>query len=531
MIIKPNKPKSGRKSVVKTELERERAHQAARLLTNSVAHALRSAASLGVLPVGADPTLDAWRALSANLLVMPPGQWKQDALPVSLDWSAMDQVLLADLLVVSGRPDVMKAAQLPWRTLENRITRDPYLIFHHNVYQPLGEYLNSTKEYNWVVSRLLRRELDGFSETTRGLGLTEDTQRIQRATKSLFDLGLDHDTRLPTECLGLCHEARFIDVSLIHEEHKLTKALLPKAKWTTPQQAAETLWALSLRSVQDWEADATAPAPLRDGTLAEHLIALLPDPNHALDLSVSMSVILGATQLSGIHPNTPREVSSPLVFACLLALHANTRHTLPATPATINQWCLDQVERSPDLLARVRQEVLLPLLDRVHFAEYGALEGKFDWTASVLFDRLSPHLPMADQQALAVMAFEGVLDRFRQGRSDQPYGPLEVSSSFPVVSTLPRACLSLECAQKFCDFMANSDLTWSDWGPNPVDHPDFAPLLAMFEPALVPAIGARLEQLAHVMEDPNQSADQMEKRLDLLAKAALTAPVKAKRKI
>lgn len=53
----------------------------------------------------------------------------------------------------------------------------------------------------------------------------------------------------------------------------------------------------------------------------------------------------------------------------------------------------------------------------------------------------------------------------------------------------------------------------------------------MFEPALVPAIGARLEQLSHVMEDPNQSADQMEKRLDLLAKAALTAPVKAKRKI
>lgn len=531
MIIKPNKPKSGRKSVVKTVLDRERARQAATLLTNSVAHALRSAASLGALPVGADPTLDAWRALSANLLVMPQGQWKHDALPVPLDWAELDQVLLADLLVVSGRPDVVKAAQLPWRTLENRVTRDPYLIFRHNLHQPLDEYLASAKEYNWVVSRLLRRELNGFSETTLGLGLTEDTQRIQRATKSLFDLGLDHDTRLPTECLGLCHEARFIDVSLIHEEHKLTKTLLAKAKWTTPQQAAETLWALSLRSVQDWEIYATAHAPLRDGTLAEHLLSLSPDPNHALDLSLSMSVILGATTLSGIHPNTPREISSPLAFACLLALHANTRQALPATPEIINQWCMDQVEQSPELLARVHREVLLPLLDRVHAAGYGALEGNFDWTASVLFDRLTPHLPVADQQALAVLAFEGVLDRFRSDRSDQPYGPLEVSSSFPVVSTLPRACLGLETAQKFCDFMANSDLTWSDWGPNPVDHSDFAPLLAMFEPALVPAIGARLEQLAHVMEDPNQSADQMEKRLDLLAKAALTAPVKAKRKI
>lgn len=504
----------------KSELARERAIIAQKHKTQTLSSIMRTAASSGALPVGQDPIIDAWRNLTANLLVMPPGQWKHDALLVPVQWSDLDQTMLADLLLISGRSDVIEALDIPWTTLSATPDRDGFMYDSgRHVYHALPVALAEFKDFSWLVTRLLRGEYNTHSAVTLEMGLSYDNSRMERVFNTTLALGLGPDTRVSTHTLGLdTQDVRFVDVALIHDNAKIAKKMLSKARWTQPKQAISTLWALSLRACQEWSLDKGHHASLSDGTLARHLLALEPDPQTPLDLTWHMRSCLGlgAPMEFFHHDVEPKPI--PLAFACLLAIHNNQHDALPSAARPIHQWCIDKIVSTPALLEAVVPNVVVPLLERLAPASLGEVAGPLRWSGTELVDALVPHLPPAQATKLAQQAFDCMLDCLDSRRLLEDVCA-KLSKGFPVQTALPRASLGQDQAQRLIRILSTTDVPWDSWGVSPGKHPDVSPIIEMFEPQLAKSLIQRLSDMAHLIA--TDDGRTLSKRLALLGEARL----------
>lgn len=506
--------------MAKSELARERARLAQEHRQQTLSSIMRAAASAGALPQGQDPTIDAWRHLTANLLVMQPGQWQHDALVVPVQWDALDQTVLADLLLISGRADVIKALDIPWATLLVSPDHDIAVYgLRHDLHQPLSASLAQMKDCSWLVTRLLRGEFNAHSPTTLGFGLSMDLGRMERVFRTAQELGLGPDTRVPTYSLGLdVDDVRFVDVALVHDNAKLTKTLLSKARWTKAEQAIPTLWALSLRACQEWSMEKGHHASLTAGTLARHLLALDPDPLAPLSMTWKMQSCLGQVTPMDFIRNDPELSTVPLAFACLLAMHNNQHASLPRAAHPIHQWCVDKIVSTPQLLDEVASKVIEPLLDRLSSATLGEMDRGLDWSGGELIDAIVPHLPAEQTTQLARRAFDRMLERL-QGRREVEDVCAKLSNSLPVQSALPRASLGEDQALRLLKILAAEDVPWDSWGDSPANHPDVAPIIDMFERALAPLLVQRLADMAHLVK--TDDGRTLSTRLALLGQTRL----------
>lgn len=522
---------SRRKDNSAVEYERKRID--AQRLHDTTKSVLQFASSLSHTPMGQFESLDALRHLGANLLIMPKGSWNHDALVVPVDWSLIPQPVLADLLFTSERTDVIEALKLPWRAL--RIEQNKDLVYQDlgGARLCVGEYIASRFERSWLVSRLFKDGLNPYQQDMAVLGLDSVPERVPRFEGSVFSLGLEYNDTVDTTSTGLEGPSRLMDVALIHQNHKVTKRFMQKAVWNTPEEAADTLWVLALRSGMEWHAEKGQHPSLCDGSLITRLLALAPDPAKPVRLRPPMIGFLSNSprfeqdlawlQLSGEIKGSRaakeslkalRAKSLPLAFACLLAIHENQHDAFPKEVEELHEWCVESIKRDPALLARVEKELLTPLLVRFPEADFGERNTKKNslyWSGLSLFNSLVPALPERAQVELTTLFFDSTIRRVNRydGKADQM-----LHSFLSKAPGMRRGSLDETEALKLTKFLVKLDhFKWDALEGGVKNNKEMALVVKLFDPKIAPYVDDRLQDLAKLSKDPT--------RMELLSNARI----------
>lgn len=486
---------------------------------------MEAACGLIFVPPGDDPCVDNMRILTASIMLYPKGKWDPSKLPTPIDWSAIPEMLLADTVLSSGRSDVAAKTPVDWAGLSrNKITRQywPERYLSHDLDLEVLLHDLRSSQSNWLVSRLLDYG-SLYDARPEMYGQIHPFKLQETLLRCLEKAGIGPDTKIETEVIGRHSRQSLFDVSLLYDSPKVQSRLFATKTWETPQQIADTLWALSLRFVCA-ETKPRYPVWLNDYQIID---TLLPgaDPKTELDLSWPIASCLGLVS----HEYSPEKVldrkrsplktkSTPVCFAVLLALYCSHDHPkIDKIPGLkkLSQWCQNSIVNDPDLLGRSVEELIVPALS---LKVKNQKSGKLSWGMTRIIDNIASALPPPIQQEVATKAFYWALNNL-EGEEGCSIGSL--ANSYPASGTRLSGFLDLPAAQRLMDFL--SKMPHSDWLKVPSS---FSKVLSMFQEDVRKVLSQRVEDISRnlreTLDSENMTSEFVDKRIKLECKVRLS---------
>lgn len=506
--------------ISKAEQEKQRRDRTSQAVMNLG----RAACGLIFVPPGDDSCVDNMRTLTASIMLYPKGKWDPSKLPTPIDWSAIPEVLLADTVLGSGRSDVAAKTPVNWASLSRHEKRHfwPVRYLHHELDLEVLLHDLRSVQGNWLVSRMLDYG-SLYNDRPEMYGQIHPTKLQETFLRCLEKSGIGPDTKIETEIIGRYSKQSLFDISLLYDSPKVQSRLFATKTWETPQQIADTLWALSLRFVCA-ETNFVNPVWLKGYQI---IASLLPgaDPKTELDLSWPVASSLGLVS----HEDIPKKVlgggsdslkmkGTPMCFAVLLALYCGHDHPkIDKIPGLrkLSQWCQNSIINDPDLLDRSVEELIVPALSlKVKNQKSGGLS----WGMTKIIDNIASALPPSTQQEIATKAFYWALKNLER---EEDYSIDSLANSYPASGTRLNGFLDLTAAQKLMDFL--SKMPHPDWLKVPSS---FSKVLRMFHEDVRKVLSQRVEDISRnlheTLDSENLTLEFVDKKIKLECKVRLS---------
>lgn len=481
----------------------------------------RAMDTIHLVAPGDDEGVDALRTFLGSIMLFPEGSWDLAKLPVKIKWKAIPETVLADTALSSCRKDVVSRLPLKWDALMLPSGNELLDFFpSRSVHTALCD--TQHQQSNWLVSRLFC--YGSLLNSRPGLYDISPSALQEKFFDTISSVGIGPDTLIQSQVTGQSTPQRLFDISLLYDAPRIQAKLFPNTTWDTPQQVANTLFALSLRWTIDECESAPLPVWLKNYELIEVLLEKA-DPMAPIDLSWRMERILSIRENEdaflamvmaheGTRPD-PTSIPLALVLPQILYLcHDNA--DIEAIPAMskLLQWCERSIISNPELLNQALDLLIIPSLNRR--LESVSDTRQYGWDMTGFIEKIAKKLPEEQRNKIVREGFNWMLNALK---GDRCIEKKVIDEIFPVKSSLPRGVLDLEDAQRLMPTITRINISYWIHKSYNLDK-----VLDLFEPSARSVLAQRIEEIkAAIKKGVSGGVDllDLDKRMKLEGKVAL----------